>query len=97
VPRAPLTACLVLLTLLPACGGSRTRSSLRPTDLRCEYRVDPAGLDVRQPRLGWVLEAAEGVDPLRVRGQRQTAYHISRRRSWSGCRIKWQSMSSVNG
>jgi alpha-L-rhamnosidase len=76
VPRAPLTLCVVLLAIIPACGRGRTRSSLRPTDLRCEYRVDPAGLDVPQPRLGWVLEAAEGVDPLRVRGQRQTAYRI---------------------
>ena len=38
-------------------------------DLRCEYRGDPVGMDVRQPRLGWVLED-EG------RGLRQTAYQV---------------------
>ncbi len=38
-------------------------------ELRCEYRVDPAGMDVRHPRLGWTLTAEE-------RGQRQTAYQV---------------------
>jgi len=37
--------------------------------LRCEYRVDPLGVDVPRPRLSWILLSGE-------RAQRQTAYHI---------------------
>ncbi len=40
-----------------------------PTDLRCEYLVDPAGVDVKQPRFFWTLEHSE-------RGQKQSAYQI---------------------
>ena len=38
-------------------------------NLRCEYRVNPLGLDVLEPRLGWRLEAEK-------RGARQTAYQV---------------------
>jgi len=37
--------------------------------LRCEYRVNPLGIDELQPGLGWIVESSE-------RGQRQTAYQI---------------------
>jgi len=37
--------------------------------LRCEYRDDPLGIDVAQPRLSWVLTGAEA-------GARQTAYQV---------------------
>jgi len=47
-------------------------SAIRVTGLRCEYRVNPLGIDVAQPRLSWVLEA---IDPA-ARGQRQSAYRI---------------------
>jgi len=39
------------------------------TVLSCEYRVNPMGIDVLQPRLGWQLQAER-------RGARQTAYQI---------------------
>lgn len=38
-------------------------------DLRCEYQIDPLGLDVARPRLSWKLIS-------RQRGQKQTAYRI---------------------
>jgi len=41
------------------------------TRLRCEYRVDPLGVDVLRPRLSWEL-AAEAAE----RGQRQSAYRV---------------------
>ena len=41
-------------------------------DLRCEYRIDPLGIDVRAPRQSWRAVAA---DP-EARGIRQTAYRI---------------------
>ena len=36
---------------------------------RCEYRIDPIGLGVREPRLSWRLESSR-------RGELQTAYRI---------------------
>jgi alpha-L-rhamnosidase len=39
------------------------------TTLRCEYLVDPLGLDELQPRLSWVLETDR-------RGARQVAYRV---------------------
>jgi len=39
-------------------------------NLRCEYRVDPAGLDVVQPRLSWTLKSTQ-------RRQKQTAYQVA--------------------
>ena len=29
---------------------------IQPVQLRCEYRVDPLGIDERTPRLSWALE-----------------------------------------
>ena len=45
-------------------------NDLQPTSLRCEYRVNPLGIDVLAPRLSWVLESNR-------RGARQTAYQIT--------------------
>src|SRR5436853_2328000 len=39
------------------------------TNLRCEYAVNPLGIEIRQPRFSWLLEHSE-------RGQYQTAYQI---------------------
>ena len=44
-------------------------AELRPVGLKCEYRVDPLGIDERVPRLSWALES-EG------RAQVQSAYRI---------------------
>ncbi len=38
-------------------------------NLRCEYKTDPMGIDVRKPRLSWELVSAE-------RGALQTSYEI---------------------
>ena len=44
-------------------------ASLTPGQLRCEYLVNPPGIDETRPRLSWVVESGQ-------RGQRQTAYQI---------------------
>jgi alpha-L-rhamnosidase len=47
-------------------------STLEPRDLRCEYRVNPEGLDTPTPRLTWTLApAAPG-----LRGLHQQAYRV---------------------
>lgn len=52
--------------------GGSAMATLRPVLLRCEYRVNPLGIEERQPRLSWLLET----DQPQRRGQRQTAYQI---------------------
>ena len=44
-------------------------AGLTPVDLRCDYAVNPAGVDSPNPRLFWELESPE-------RGQLQSAYQI---------------------
>jgi len=56
------------------------------TNLRCEYRVDPAGIDAQKPRLSWVIgEPKSEISNLKseirgpglaVRGRKQTVYQI---------------------
>lgn len=52
--------------------GSVNAASVVPRGLQLEYRKQPLGLDVRQPRFGWILEPTD----TNVFGQRQTAYRI---------------------
>ncbi|MDG6947285.1 MAG: family 78 glycoside hydrolase catalytic domain [Nitrososphaerota archaeon] len=40
-----------------------------PYDLRCEYAVDPVGIDAARPRFSWLVRSA-------LRGDRQSAYQI---------------------
>lgn len=44
-------------------------SDVTVKELRCEYHVDPLGIDVVKPRLDWIIESGQ-------RGQKQTAYQI---------------------
>ena len=50
-------------------GEEAAASKLAPTSLRCEYLVDPLGIDARHPRLSWMLESSE-------RAQVQSAYQV---------------------
>lgn len=43
--------------------------SIMPVNLQCEYRANPLGIDVKEPRLFWQVQSAE-------RDQVQTAYQI---------------------
>jgi alpha-L-rhamnosidase len=57
--------------LMTGCHKERSGQSagLTPDYLRCEYRINPLGIDVAQPRLSWILQSSE-------RGQNQTAYQV---------------------
>ena len=52
-----------------AAGSPQVGSDMQVVGLRCEYLVDPLGIDVAQPRLSWKLQSP-------WRGQKQTAYQI---------------------
>ncbi|MBI4583562.1 MAG: alpha-L-rhamnosidase N-terminal domain-containing protein, partial [Planctomycetes bacterium] len=56
------------LVFLPAASPLNARG-LTPASLRAEYRVNPLGLEVRNPRLSWTVESDE-------RGEKQTAYRV---------------------
>src|SRR3954471_237073 len=45
------------------------REAAGPTSLKCDYSVDPLGIDTRAPRLFWRIESTD-------RGVRQTAFQI---------------------
>lgn len=64
-------AMILLACMMSALGGCvvTTGSSVSVKELRCEYRVNPLGIDVVKPRLSWVLESSQ-------RGQIQSAYQI---------------------
>ncbi|MHC4692950.1 MAG: glycoside hydrolase family 78 protein, partial [Planctomycetota bacterium] len=46
-----------------------TSSDVNVNKLRCEYRVNPLGIDVVKPRLSWIMESIQ-------RGQIQSAYQV---------------------
>jgi alpha-L-rhamnosidase len=48
---------------------AQARADLTVSKLRCEYLVDPIGIDEIHPRLSWVVSSAE-------RGEKQTAWQI---------------------
>lgn len=52
-------------------------TSLRAAYLRCEYLVNPLGIDVAKPRLSWELQSD-------TNGQKQTAYQIQAASSLAG-------------
>jgi alpha-L-rhamnosidase len=61
--RLVIASWLMVLTSTPAV------AAFKPVALRCEYRVEPLGIDEAQPRLTWRIESD-------VRGARQTAYQL---------------------
>ncbi len=65
IPLAKITLALILI-FAAACGRAH---DLKVEGLRCEYLVNPLGVDSLQPRLNWTLDS-------KARGQMQTAYQI---------------------
>lgn len=46
--------------------------TILPVSLRCEYKVDPIGIDNRKPALNWLFESVDSS----LRGQKQTSYQV---------------------
>jgi alpha-L-rhamnosidase len=67
--RIHLPKFLLATSLLAFALPRASTAAISPAALRCEYAVNPLGIDVANPRLYWTLTSAE-------RGQRQTAYQI---------------------
>jgi len=61
--------CLVSVFSIQTAVSAEADQSLTVADLKCEYRVNPLGIDVERPRLSWRLESD-------VRGQAQRSYRI---------------------
>jgi alpha-L-rhamnosidase len=53
----------------PGTLAAQRETPLAVRDLRCEYQVDPLGIDVRKPRLSWELVSAE-------KGVVETSYQV---------------------
>ena len=63
---------LVLISLLGSLQVAFGAADIYPTHLRCEYRENPFGIDVKLPRLSWKVAAVDTSQ----RGLQQTAYQI---------------------
>lgn len=61
--------CVTVLAGLTFACSNFAAATMQPMELRCEYHVDPLGIDVQKPRLSWRLESDD-------RGQKQSAYRI---------------------
>jgi len=61
---------LLFLFVIIACSNQRAKT-IEVYDLRCEYRIDPLGIDNTTPRLSWKISDNEN-----TRGQKQTACEI---------------------
>ncbi len=57
---------LILLLLINSCS---EKSLVNVVNLRCEYKVNPVGIDIEKPRISWNLESEQ-------RAISQTAYQI---------------------
>jgi alpha-L-rhamnosidase len=61
--------CGWMLAALPLLSAANAQSECRVEQLRCEYRENPLGIDIPQPRLSWIIDSSR-------RGCQQTAYRI---------------------
>ena len=66
------TLALALSIVLPCFGFAAKGASVSVDDLRCEYLVNPLGIDARAPRLSWKLVAVRPES----RGLSQSAYQV---------------------
>ena len=66
-----MKTCNYLLMLLAFFTAMPTNAGITPVKLTCEYMVNPAVVDVLQPRLSWINLAGEG-----ERGQKQGSWQI---------------------
>ena len=64
-----LRLCLCVLTSLGIAMAARADDTIKVADLRCEYKVNPLGIETLKPRLTWQLSSD-------AQGAMQAAYQI---------------------
>ena len=62
---------LLLLTVVICLTSCDSQSKVTLSDLKCEYRTNPLGIDNPAPRLSWKLK-----EDNQTRGQKQTGYQV---------------------
>jgi len=67
--RPVIIGVLIMVLQSPADRAASGETALSVEELRCEYLVNPLGIDVERPRLSWTMTAGP-------RGRRQSAYHV---------------------
>ena len=79
-----LALCLVTAMLLTVAANSaepiEQQARLTPTELTCEYAVNPLGVDAARPRFGWVLQSNEHKVAARFRARRTSFCKTPRKR-----------------
>lgn len=72
--KKSISILLLCLVVILAHGEKRPQQmcSVRPAHLRCEYLVNPTGIDEVHPRLSWVLDATDQ----KAFAQQQTAWRV---------------------
>jgi alpha-L-rhamnosidase len=65
----PRLLSILWLAFASAAAAQDANAPLSPARLRCEYSVNPLGIDTPNPRLYWIVESKQ-------RGQKQSAYQI---------------------
>ena len=64
-------ALLTAFAFIPSAEAAESAGPLAPASLRCEYLVDPMGIDVAKPRFFWVIGHAErGQTPIGLSDRR---------------------------
>jgi alpha-L-rhamnosidase len=58
-----------IIGLVVLAGAASAQSTLTVTNLRCEYKVDPLGIDVQRPRFSWQLQSSD-------KGLLQSSYEV---------------------
>ena len=65
-----LGICMLIAFSFEALYGSNIApDNIKLKELRCEYAINPLGIDTRTPKFTWILESAQ-------RGQMQSAYQV---------------------
>ena len=74
IKTCPMAFRMILPVLLAIVGCTELshQKLMRPVSLRCEYQVNPKGIDISKPSLSWLFETA-GTN---LRGQKQSAYQV---------------------
>ena len=65
-----LGICMIIaFSFDPLYGSNPASDNIKLVELRCEYAINPLGIDVKTPKFSWILESTE-------RGQMQSAYQV---------------------